>query len=203
MKVRVPGQVVPKSLSLAGVFNQHLHLLDRGLNIPYNKYSSITVPTLIWSSIDYALQILAFNILWATFESTSPKEASTRGTDGHSTFWPTICVIFCRNVCHRLLSWSSSMAVVSKAFTPLPQESDRSDAEVSECHQSPMQRFGKCLQRGKAQCARCPFEIDFTSGTPSAHFSEQTYSFLAVSICAIGYNLGPALYMPVMDKETR
>ena len=33
----------------------------------------------------------------ATFESTFPKNgASTRDTDGHSTFWPIICEIFCR-----------------------------------------------------------------------------------------------------------
>ena len=29
---------------------------------------------------------------------------------------------------------SSSMAAVSRAFTPLPQKSDRSDAEVGEHH---------------------------------------------------------------------
>ena len=40
------------------------------------------------------------------FKSTFPKkEASTRGTDGHPTFWPTIFVIFCRKVRHRLPSW--------------------------------------------------------------------------------------------------
>ena len=59
-------------------------------------------------------------ILWAAFESTfSKKEASTSGTDGHFTFWQTICVIFCRKV-HPLavlVPVSSSMAAVSKTFT--------------------------------------------------------------------------------------
>ena len=44
----------------------------------------------------------------------------------------------------------SSMAAVSKAFTTLPRNSDRSDAEVGEHHQSHTLRFGNCLQRGKA-----------------------------------------------------
>ena len=42
----------------------------------------------------------------SNFESTFlQKEASKRGTDGHPTFWPTIFVIFCRKVGHRLPSW--------------------------------------------------------------------------------------------------
>ena len=77
------------------------------------------------------------------------KEASTRATDGHSAFWTTICVIFCRKVRHRLPSWSqhrsSSMATVSKAFTSLSRKSDRSDAEVGERRESHALRFGKCL----------------------------------------------------------
>ena len=45
-------------------------------------------------------------ILWATFESTLPKkEASTCGPDGHSTFWPTIFIIFFCKVRHCLPSW--------------------------------------------------------------------------------------------------
>ena len=38
---------------------------------------------------------------------------------------------------------SSSMAAVSKAFTPLPRKRDRSDAEVGERHESHTLRFGK------------------------------------------------------------
>ena len=38
----------------------------------------------------------------------------------------------------------SAMAAVSKAFTPLPRKSDRSDTEVSERRQSHTLRFGKC-----------------------------------------------------------
>ena len=83
------------------------------------------------------------------FESTFlQKEASKRGTDGQSTFWPTICIIFCPKVRHRLPSWLQhplQMAAVLKAFTSLPRKSDRSDAEVSEHRESHALRFGKCL----------------------------------------------------------
>ena len=44
-----------------------------------------------------------------------------------------------------LVPASSSMAAVSKAFTPLPWKSDRNDAEVGEQRESHMLRFGKCL----------------------------------------------------------
>ena len=44
-----------------------------------------------------------------------------------------------------LVPASSSIAAVSKAFTPLPRKSDRSDAEVGEHHESLTLRFGKCL----------------------------------------------------------
>ena len=44
-----------------------------------------------------------------------------------------------------LVPASSSMAAVSKAFTPLPRKSDRSDAEVGDRHESHTLRFGKCL----------------------------------------------------------
>ena len=40
-----------------------------------------------------------------------------------------------------LVPASSSMAAVSKAFTPLPRKSDRSDAEVSERCESHLLRF--------------------------------------------------------------
>ena len=40
---------------------------------------------------------------------------------------------------------SSSIAAVSKAFTPLPWKSDRSDVELGERRQSHTLRFGKCL----------------------------------------------------------
>ena len=41
--------------------------------------------------------------LRTNFESTFPKEeVSTHGTDGHSTLWPTICIIFCRKMHHCL-----------------------------------------------------------------------------------------------------
>ena len=45
---------------------------------------------------------------------------------------------------------SSSMAAISKAFTPLPRKSDRSDTEVGERRQSLTLRFGKCLYHGEA-----------------------------------------------------
>ena len=44
-----------------------------------------------------------------------------------------------------LVPASSSMAAVSKAFTPLPRKSDRSDAEVGERRELHTLRFGKCL----------------------------------------------------------
>ena len=44
-----------------------------------------------------------------------------------------------------LVQPSSSMAAVSKAFTLLPQESDRNNAELDEHHQLHMSRIGKCL----------------------------------------------------------
>ena len=43
-----------------------------------------------------------------------------------------------------LVPASSSMAAVSKAFTPLPRKSDRSDPEVGEGRESHTLRFGKC-----------------------------------------------------------
>ena len=45
---------------------------------------------------------------------------------------------------------SSSMAAVSKAFTPLPRKSARSHAELGERRQSHTLRFGRCPYRGKA-----------------------------------------------------
>ena len=44
-----------------------------------------------------------------------------------------------------LVPASSSMAAISKAFTPLPRKSDRSDTVVGECRESHTLRFGKCL----------------------------------------------------------
>ena len=40
---------------------------------------------------------------------------------------------------------SSSMAAVSKALTPLPRKSDRSDVELGEPRQANTLRFGKSL----------------------------------------------------------
>ena len=55
-----------------------------------------------WLSIAYAGIYIV-----GDFESTFPnKGASTCGTDGHSTFWPIICVIFCQKARHWLPSWS-------------------------------------------------------------------------------------------------
>ena len=45
---------------------------------------------------------------------------------------------------------SSSMAAVSKAFTPLPRKSARSHAELGERRHSHTLRFGRCPYRGKA-----------------------------------------------------
>ena len=82
-------------------------------------YSSITVPIFIMA--EYQLNIMSLYL---------PKnEASTRSTDLHNILLesaPSLAV---------LVPALSSMAAVSKAFTPLPRKSDRSDAEVDECRQ--------------------------------------------------------------------
>ena len=44
-----------------------------------------------------------------------------------------------------LLPPSSSMAAVSKAFTPVPWKSDERDVEFGEARQANTLRFGKCL----------------------------------------------------------
>ena len=106
-----------------------------------------------WAYIDrvlIALGMEAFMFLWATSELTLMKNgASTQGTGGHSTFWPTVCIIFCQKVCHWFPSWSyhrlQCMAAILKPSTLLPRKSNRSDAELDECCQSHMLSFGKYL----------------------------------------------------------
>ena len=83
------------------------------------------------------------------FESTFPKkEASTRGTDGHPTFWATMLVIFCRKVRHRLPSWLQHRLKWLPSQRPL----HRCHGKVTGATQkwvSAMnhicKRFGKCL----------------------------------------------------------
>ena len=78
--------------------------------------------------------------MWATFEATFSKE---RGIYTRHR-WPLrLLANHFRNILSEsvpslaiLVSASSSMTAVSKPFTPLPQKSDRSDAEVGECRES-------------------------------------------------------------------
>ena len=62
-------------------------------------------------------------------------------------FWLTCCIILSKitPLVAVLVPLPSSMATVSKAYTPLPQKSDRSNAEHGEHHQSLTLSFSKCL----------------------------------------------------------
>ena len=57
------------------------------------------------------------------------KEASTRSTDLRNILLESAPLLAV------LVPALSSMAAVTKAFTPLPRKSDISDAEVDECRQ--------------------------------------------------------------------
>ena len=85
---------------------------------------------------------------------TFPKKGSS--TQGTCRWTLHLLVNRLHNILLKSVPWvavlvppSSSMAAVSKAFTQLPQKCDRSDEELSECHQSHVLRFGKCCSMEK------------------------------------------------------
>ena len=109
-------------------------------------------------------------ILWATFESTFPKkEASTRGTDGHPTFCPTIFVILRQKVRHRLPSWLQHRLQWLPSQRPL----HRCHGKVTGATQKWVSAVNHIRQGlvsvcsvEKRQHARFRFEIVCTNGAP-------------------------------------
>ena len=71
---------------------------------------------------------------------------------------------------------SSLMAAVSKAFMPLPQKSDRNDAELGKRRQSHIAKIWQLSVALKSLARPIPFEIVFTIGVSKVtlvHSSEQ------------------------------